>query len=89
MVRLIIFTGENCPKCPQAKKVVEEVTKLLKMERGKDWDILNIDDEKNLITALQYQIASTPSIVIDEEVFSVGEIPKKEDLIERLKLKSS
>ena len=84
-MRLILFTATNCPRCPAAKSLVEEITKELGMENEKDYKILNIDDEENMILALQHQIASTPSIVIDDEPIFVGKVPTKEELIEKLK----
>jgi len=39
----------------------------------------------HMIEALQYQIASTPALVINDEPAYIGEIPTKEELIERLK----
>ena len=68
-----------------AKKIVEEVTSALRLKKGVDWEILNIDEEDNMLTALQYQIASTPSILIDGEIFCAGEAPDKEALIDKLK----
>jgi hypothetical protein len=37
------------------------------------------------IEALRYQIASTPSLVVDGELAFVGEVPSKEELLEKLK----
>ena len=37
------------------------------------------------IEALQYQVASSPTLVIDGEVVFVGEVPTREELIEKLK----
>lgn len=37
------------------------------------------------LEALQYQIASTPALVIDGEPAFVGEVPSKEELIQKLK----
>jgi hypothetical protein len=34
---------------------------------------------------LRYQIASTPSLVVDGELAFVGEVPSKEELLEKLK----
>ena len=39
----------------------------------------------NMLEALQYQVASTPALVINDEVAFIGEIPTKEELINRLK----
>lgn len=84
-MKLMVFTGTNCPRCPAAKSLVEEIATELGMEKEKDYKILNIDDEENMILALQYQIASTPSIVIDGEPIFIGKVPTKEELIEKLK----
>jgi hypothetical protein len=37
------------------------------------------------IEALQYQIASTPALVIDDELAFIGEVPTKDELMARLK----
>lgn len=85
MTRLKLFTAKNCPKCPAAKEIVNMAAKELGMELNKDYQILNIDEEENLLSALKYQIASTPSIVIDEEAAFIGTVPSKKELIEKLK----
>ena len=36
------------------------------------------------IEALTYQIASTPAIIIDDELAFIGEMPTREELIKRL-----
>jgi len=81
MAKIKLFTSTTCPRCPEAKKVVEEVAKDLNI----DYEIINIDEGDNLINALQHQIASTPSILIDEQVEFIGEIPAKDELIQKLK----
>jgi len=37
------------------------------------------------IEALQYQVASTPALIIDGEIAFIGEIPTKEELLKKLK----
>lgn len=37
------------------------------------------------LEALMFQIASTPSIVIKDEPVFIGEVPTKENLLEKLK----
>ncbi len=85
MARLKLFTAKNCPKCPAAKDVVGKVAEELGMKPGSDYEILSIDEGDNLISALKYQIASTPSIVINEEAVFIGIVPSKKELIEKLK----
>ncbi len=73
-MKLIVFTKKDCPNCPYAKKIAKEVAEELGLE------FEEIDIEKDLITALQYNVASTPSIALDEEVLFRGEVPTKEEL---------
>lgn len=79
MHKIIIFTSKTCPKCPNAKAIAEEVAK----ETDSELEIIDI--EKDLIMALQHQIATVPSIMVDDEVIVRGEIPKKEQLLKALK----
>jgi len=39
----------------------------------------------NMLEALQYQVASTPALIINDEVAFIGDVPTKEELISRLK----
>ena len=86
MARLKLFTSKNCPKCPAAKEIISKVAAELGMNPGREYEILSIDEEDNLISALKYQIASTPSIVIDGEAAFIGVVPKRDDLIKRLRV---
>jgi len=73
-MRLIVFTKKDCPQCPKAKEVAKKVAEELGLE------LEEIDIEEDLITALQYNVASTPSIAFGDEVLFRGEVPSKEDL---------
>ncbi len=119
-MKLILYTGILCPKCPAARKVVREVAKELGWKEGKDF-VEKLIDGKDLkpgegelegekyffvnspeeitpektpaalvgedfsLEALTYQVASTPSIVIDEEAVFVGETPSKEELLKAIR----
>lgn len=61
--KLTVFTKKDCPSCPQAKKIAKEVAEELGLE------FQEIDIEKDLVTALQYNIASTLSIAFGDDVF--------------------
>jgi glutaredoxin len=73
-MRLTVYYGKNCPKCPAAKRVATEVAN----EKGMEYEEKDIED--SMIEALQLQIASTPSIVLDDEVLFRSEPPTKEEL---------
>ncbi len=120
-MKLILFTGINCPKCPNARKLVRQAAKELGWIEGKDFveklidgqdlktpsitelegnklHVVSSEDEitkdnvpaaiggKDLtVEALMYQIASTPSIVINERAVFKGEVPSKDELLKEIK----
>lgn len=77
--KVTVFTMPECPKCPAAKELVKEV--------GKDFDIDidEVDLKKDAITGLQYGVASTPSVAVNEKLISRGEVPEREVLIAEIK----
>lgn len=38
----------------------------------------------NTLEALQYQVATTPALIINDELAFIGEVPAKEEIIKRL-----
>lgn len=87
MANVILYTATTCVKCPAAKKVLAEVASILNLKEGIDYEIKNINEWDNLFEALQKQVASTPSLLINDELIYNGEIPNKENLIKILKEK--
>jgi glutaredoxin len=77
-MKIQVYYGKNCSKCPAAKKVCQQVAKEKKLQYEE------VDIEEHMIEALQMQIASTPSIVLDDEVLFRGEIPTKEELVKEV-----
>jgi len=77
-MKIQVYYGKKCPKCPAAKKVCQEVAK----EKGLEYEEVNI--EEHMIDALQRQIASTPSIVLDDDVIFRGKIPTKDELLKEV-----
>ena len=83
-VEVMLFTKKDCPNCPQAKRTVGDVaSELGDRVQVREYDL---DDEDDLLTALQNQIMSTPSVVIDERLVSVGRAPTREELMEAIEL---
>ena len=77
-MKLSVFTGKSCPKCPAAKELCEEVAK----EKGYEFEVKDI--EENMFDALQLQIASTPTILIENEVLFRSEPPTKDELLKAI-----
>lgn len=77
MIKLRLFTLPKCPKCPDAKKLVE---RLQKRREDIEVEILDMSNEENFLMALQLQIITTPSFVINETPIFIGELPTFEEL---------
>jgi small redox-active disulfide protein 2 len=69
----IKILGPGCAKCHQ----VEEIVKATVIEMGSDAKIEHVTDFKQIAG---YGVFSTPAVVVDGEVKSVGKIPKKEEI---------
>ena len=71
-----IITSPQCPHCPTAKRVVEEVVKNVSCD---DIEVKYIDATEDPGTVEKYSIMAVPTIVIDGEVAFVG-APSSEQL---------
>ena len=69
----IKILGPGCAKCHQVEKIVKEAV----AETGATADIEHVTDFKRIA---EYGVFSTPSVVVDGKVKSVGKIPKKDEI---------
>lgn len=66
--------GPGCPKCRQTEQVVKEAV----AEAGVVAEIEKVTD---IVEIASYGVFGTPAVLVDDEVKSVGRIPKKEDVL--------
>jgi len=80
----MVFTKQDCPNCPQAKRVVEEVER----EMGCRIEVkrFDLDDEEDFLTALQNQVMSTPSIVVNGKLVVAGRSTSAHELVKAIQL---
>ena len=74
------FSASWCGPCKMFKPVVNQL-----IEEGHKIEIVDVDDQQDL--AIQYQVMSVPTIVVEEDgkiVDSVLGATSREDIIERL-----
>lgn len=74
------FSASWCGPCKMFKPVVNQL-----IEEGHNIEIVDVDENQDL--ALQYQVMSVPTIVVEENgqiVDSVLGATSKEDIIQRL-----
>jgi len=78
MSKLIKILGTGCPKCKTMEVIVKEVV----AENNIDAEIKKVED---IMEIMQYNVLSTPVLVIDEDIKIKGRVPSKSEVIELLK----
>ncbi|MCB0653251.1 MAG: TM0996/MTH895 family glutaredoxin-like protein [Saprospiraceae bacterium] len=69
----IKILGTGCARCKQTTAVVEAVVK----EKGLDVNVVKVED---IMDIMQYNIMSTPAVVVDEVVMIKGRVPTKAEV---------
>jgi len=62
--------GAGCAKCAATKKLIAEVVEELGVE-------VDIEPVTDLMEITEYNVMSTPGVVIDGEVVSSGKVPSR------------
>lgn len=75
-MELKVFTLPTCKNCPVAKKISKEMAQ----KYGLTYKEIDISTSDGQLDGLMYQIMSTPSTAIDNEVISRGKLLSKETL---------
>jgi small redox-active disulfide protein 2 len=73
----IKILGVGCAKCQQVEKTIREVV----AQSGLEADVEHVTDLRKIA---EYGVFSTPAVVVDGKVKSVGKIPGKEEIKEWL-----
>lgn len=74
MSYIIKILGTGCQKCKTLKKLTEEVI----TENNLQATIEKVED---IMKIMDYNVMTTPAIVVDEKVVVKGRIPKKEEIL--------
>lgn len=80
-LELKVFTLPTCSICPTAKQIAREVAQ----RYGLTYREVDMNTKEGLDESFAYQIMSTPSIVLNDEVIVMGRIISKEKLEEEVR----
>lgn len=69
--------GTGCPKC----KTLEKITREVVAESGIDANITKVED---IMEIMQFNVMTTPALVVDGKVVLKGRVPSNKELKEIL-----
>ena len=72
-MKTIKILGTGCPKCKQTETVIKEVVAQYHL----DADVVKVDDIQQII---QYNVLTTPAVVVDEVVQIKGRVPSAAEI---------
>ena len=78
MSKIVKILGTGCPKCKITTAIVTEVVKDNKL----DATVVKVED---IMEIMEYNVMTTPAVVIDEVVVIKGRVPSKDEIFELLK----
>jgi small redox-active disulfide protein 2 len=74
MSKVIKVLGTGCPKCQSMTNVVKDVVS----ENNIDATIEKVED---IMEIMEFNVMSTPALVIDDVITIKGRIPSKEEVL--------
>lgn len=74
MTKVIKILGTGCPKCQSMTSVVKDVVS----ENNIDATIEKIED---IMKIMEYNIMTTPALVIDDIITIKGRVPSKDEVL--------
>jgi len=77
-MKAIKILGTGCPKCKQTEAIVKEVVEQNNIEAN----VIKVED---IAEIMQYNVLTTPVLVIDEDIKIKGRVPSKTEVQDLLK----
>ncbi|MCB9348613.1 MAG: TM0996/MTH895 family glutaredoxin-like protein [Lewinellaceae bacterium] len=79
-MKTIKILGTGCPNCKRTTEVVQQAVEELSLPD------VSIEKVEDIMKIMEYDIMSTPAVVIDERVVIKGRVPSKGEIMELLKV---
>lgn len=73
-MQIIKILGTGCPKCKQTEAVIKEAL----AQSGKEAEVIKVEDIQKI---MEYNVMSTPAVVVDEEVKLRGKVPSIQEIL--------
>ena len=76
-MKIIKILGTGCAKCKQTEAIIKEVI----AKEGISAEVIKVEEIQQI---MQYNVLSTPAIVVDEVVKMKGKVPTNQEVISLL-----
>lgn len=77
-MKIIKILGTGCAKCKQTEAIVKDVI----AKNNILAEVIKVEDIQQI---MEYNILSTPAVVVNEEVKIKGKVPNQAEVLEALK----
>lgn len=77
-MKIVKILGTGCAKCKQTEQIVKDTI----AKNGIEATVEKVEDIQKI---MEYDILSTPAVVVDEIVKIKGKVPNENDVLEALK----
>lgn len=77
-MKIVKILGTGCAKCKQTEQIVKDTI----AKNGIEATVEKVEDIQKI---MEYDILSTPAVVVDEIVKIKGKVPSENDVLEALK----
>jgi small redox-active disulfide protein 2 len=74
LMKTIKILGTGCPKCKQTESVINEALAL----SGQQAEVIKVEDIQKI---MEYNVMSTPAIVVDEVLKMKGKVPTVSEVL--------
>lgn len=81
MITIKFLTAAGCVECERAKLILKEIRSFFKNVEIQEIDVMSL---KGLELVTKFEILSNPGIIVNNELFSAGEL-NKEKLLTKIK----
>ncbi|MGM0477665.1 MAG: thioredoxin family protein [Bacteroidota bacterium] len=76
-MKTIKILGTGCPKCKQTEAVVRQVVEENNIEA-------TIEKVEDITKIMEYNVMSTPAVVVDEIIKMKGKVPSRAEVLEAI-----
>ncbi len=77
MIMKVKILGTGCPNCKRTIAIVQDVIKEYNIKA-------TVEKVEDIMEIMNYDIMSTPAVVVDEQVKIRGKVPSKTEVLEAL-----